>query len=88
MPDIDSAPYSPDIKLKSLSETPWTCRLDAVKAVVQQPEKILLTLIELFKDKDAKTYVNATGLVKAMLEFQLILGLQTLKVIFSDKGPG
>ncbi|XP_066964231.1 zinc finger MYM-type protein 1-like [Macrobrachium rosenbergii] len=47
MPDIDPTPYSPYIKLKSLSETRWSCRWEAVKAVEQQPERILLVLIEL-----------------------------------------
>ena len=58
--------------------------MEAVKAVVQQPEKILLTLIELSKDKDAKPCVNAKGLVKAMLEFHFILCLHILKAIFSN----
>ncbi|XP_066969198.1 zinc finger MYM-type protein 1-like [Macrobrachium rosenbergii] len=84
MPDIDPTPYSPYIKLKSLSETRWSCRWEAVKAVEQQPERILLALIELSKEKDAKTSVDAKSLVKAMLEFQFILGLHTLKVIFSN----
>ncbi|MPC32209.1 hypothetical protein E2C01_025516 [Portunus trituberculatus] len=35
-------------------------------------------------DKNAKTSVDATGLVKAMLEFQFVLGLHTLKIIFSN----
>lgn len=49
-----------------------------------QREYILLALIELSKDKDAKTSVDAKGLVKAMLDFQFVLGLHTLKVIFSN----
>ncbi|XP_066948596.1 zinc finger MYM-type protein 1-like [Macrobrachium rosenbergii] len=84
MPDIDPTPYSPYIKLKSLSETRWSCRWEAVKAVEQQPERILLALIELSLEKVAKTSADAKGLVKAMLEFQFILGLHTLKVIFSN----
>ena len=58
--------------------------MEGCESRVQQPERILLTLIELSKDKDAKPYVDAKGLVKAMLEFQFILGLHTLKVIFSN----
>ncbi|XP_066940948.1 zinc finger MYM-type protein 1-like [Macrobrachium rosenbergii] len=84
MPDIDLTPYSPYIKLKSLSETRWSCRWESVKAVEQQPERILLALIELCKEKDDKTSVDAKGLVKAMPEFQFILGLHTLNVIFSN----
>ncbi|XP_066975351.1 zinc finger MYM-type protein 1-like [Macrobrachium rosenbergii] len=84
MPDIDPTPYNPYIKLKSLSETSWSCRWEAVKAVEQQPERILLALIELSKEKDVKTFVDAKGLVKAMLEFPFILGLHALKVIFSN----
>ena len=79
--DFNSVPF---IKLKSLSETRWACRWEAVKAIEQQPERILLALIQLSKDKDAKTSVDATGLVKAMLEFQFVLGLHTMKVIFSN----
>ena len=40
--------------------------------------------MKLSNDKDAKTSVDAKGLVKAMLEFQFLLGLHTLKVIFSN----
>lgn len=36
------------------------------------------------KDKDAKSSTNTTGLVKAVLEFQFILGLHTWKVSFSN----
>lgn len=79
--DFNSVPF---IKLKSISETRWACRWEAVKAIEQQPERILLALIQLSKDKDAKTSVDATGLVKAMLEFQFVLGLHILKVIFSN----
>ncbi|QQP57420.1 Uncharacterized protein FKW44_002402 [Caligus rogercresseyi] len=79
--DLEATPY---IKLKSLSETRWSCRWEAVKAIDQQPERIIIALLKLSNNKDAKTSVDARGLVKAMLEFQFLLGLQTLKVIFSN----
>ena len=71
------------VKLKSQSETRWSCRWEAVKAVEQQPVRLLLALIELSDEKDPKTSIEAKGLVKAMLEFDFSLGLQVLKVIFS-----
>ncbi|QQP40686.1 Uncharacterized protein FKW44_014820 [Caligus rogercresseyi] len=79
--DLEATPY---IKLKSLSETRWSCRWEAVKAIDQQPERIIIALLKLSNNKDAKTSVDARGLVKAMLEFQFLLGHQTLKVIFSN----
>lgn len=46
--------------------------------------RILLDVMKLSKNKDAKTSVDAKGLVKAVLDFQFILGSHTLKVIFSN----
>ena len=80
----DSYVSEPYIKLKSLSETRWTCRWDAVKAVEQQYQRILLALLELSKDKDPKTSVDAKGLTKAIVEFSFIFGLQILRVVFSN----
>lgn len=77
----ESEPY---IKLKSMSETRWACRWEAVKAVEQQLVRMTLALMELSNMKDAKTSVDARGLLTSGCDLQFIFGLEVLKVIFCN----
>ena len=84
VPDRFSESGSAMIKLRPQAEIHWTCRWEAIKAVDQQSVRMLLALTVLSEDKDSKTSTDALGLLKAMLDFEFSLGLQVLKVIFSN----
>ena len=72
------------LNLKSLSQTRWTCRWEAVKAVIGQLPRIVKTLLKLANDRDPKTYVEAKGLLKSVCDFQFGFGLAMLKVVLSN----
>ena len=44
------------LTLKSLSTTRWSCRLAAVRTVLEQVPRIMEALVTLSKDRDPKTY--------------------------------
>ena len=71
------------LTLKSLSVTRWSCRWEAVKAVIEQQEKIvgLQTLLKLSVGKSAKTYADARCLLTSMCDFEFVFGLNVLKLI-------
>jgi len=72
------------LTLKSQSVTRWSCRHEAVKAVNEQLERIVKTLIELSDFKDSKTYSDARALLTAIADFKFIFGLCLLKPILSN----
>ena len=47
------------LTLKSLSVTRWSCHWEDKKAVFEQQERIVETLLKLSVDKSAKTYADA-----------------------------
>ena len=70
--------------LKSLSITRWACRWEAVKAVSEELERVVKTLLKLTQDKDSKTHADARSLLNAICSFEFIFGLNLLKVILSQ----
>ena len=72
------------LSLKSQSITRWSCRYEAVKAVTEQLERIVKTLLKLSDDKDSKTYSDARALLTAIADFEFVFGLSLLKVILSN----
>ena len=60
------------LTLKSLSVTRWSCRWEAVKAVVEQQERIVKTLLKLSVDKNAKTYADARCLLISVCDFDRV----------------
>ena len=73
-----------NLTLKSMSETRWSCRWEAVKAIYEQIRKVIRALLILSDDKDTKTYRDSTALLNAVCDFQFVLGLILLKVILSN----
>lgn len=71
-------------KLKPQSETRWCCRYEAVKAVDCELERIIKTLLLLSDDKNTSTYANSRSLLKSICDFQFVLGLKVLKLVFSN----
>jgi hypothetical protein len=69
------------LTLKSLSETRWSCRWDAVKAVTEQMRKIVRALLIFARDKDKKTYTDSRALMNAICDFEFVFGLILLKMI-------
>jgi hypothetical protein len=69
------------LTLKSLSITRWSCRWEAVKAVIEQQERIVKTLLKLSVDKNAKTYADARCLLTSLCDFEFVFGLHVLKVM-------
>ena len=57
------------LTLKSLSVTRWSWRREAVKAVIEQQERIVKTLLKLSVDKNAKTSANARCQLTSMCDF-------------------
>ena len=69
------------LTLKSLSETRWSCRWEAVKDVIEQMSKIVKALLILANDKDKKTYTDSCALVNGVCDFEFVFGLIVLKMI-------
>ena len=74
------------LSLKSLSETRWACRYEAMCAVDEQLERIMKMLAFLVLDKylDAKTSSDAQCLLGAICTFNFIFSLCVLKFILSN----
>ena len=74
------------LSLKSLSETRWACRYEAMCAVDEQLERIMKMLAFLVLDKylDAKTSSDAQCLLGAISTFNFIFCLCVLKFILSN----
>ena len=70
------------LTLKSLSVTRWSCRWEAIKAVIEQQERKVKTLLKLSVDKNAKTYADTRCLLTSICDFEFVFGLNVLKVIF------
>ena len=66
------------LTLKSQSETRWACRYEAVKAVSEQFERIVKTLIKLENDKEskAKPRSEARSLLIAICNFDFVLSMK------------
>ncbi len=70
--------------LKSLSVTRWSCRWEAVKAVYNQMERIVKTLLKLSSDKDPKTYRDSRSLLTSLCDMDFIFGLCVLRIILRN----
>ena len=82
--DIESEEENYKQTLKSLSVTRWSCRWEAVKAVYNQMERIVKTLLKLSSDKDPKTYRDSRSLLTSLCDMDFIFGLCVLKIILSN----
>ena len=72
------------LSLKSLSDTRWACRYDAMRAIDEQMERVIKVLILLSKDKDSKTSSDARSLLISFCNFDFILSHCILKIILSN----
>mgnify|MGYP002804058553 CR=1 FL=1 len=61
------------LTLKSLSETRWSCRWEAVKSVSEQMGKIIKALLIFSIDKDKKTYTDSRALLMLFVPLNLCL---------------
>ena len=77
------------LTLKSLSETRWSCRWEAVKAVSEQMGKIIRALLIFSSDKDKKTCTDSRAFnINAVCDFEFVFGLILLKMILlNTNGP-
>ena len=73
-----------DLTLKSMSVTRWSCRWQAVKAVIEQMPRIIRALLSLSSGRDVKTYTDSNNLLNAICDFKFVFGLVVLKVILSN----
>ena len=69
--------------LKSLSVTRWTCHHEAVKAISEEMERIILCLDLILNDdsSDSKISSQAKGLLSNILDFEFIFGIEVLRII-------
>jgi len=68
--------------LKSLSTTRWACRSDAIEAVDQNFNSLILCLLEIAKNTNlGDVRVKAKGLVYQIKSFHIIFSLTVLKPI-------
>jgi len=70
--------------LKSLSVTRWSCHWEAVKAVHEELESIVMSLLSLADKRDVKIYTNSRALLRTICDFGFVLGLCVLKVILGS----
>ena len=66
------------LTLKSLSDTRWSCRWEAVKAVTEQMSKIVKALLIFANDKDKRTYTDSRALINAICDFDFVFGVTLL----------
>ena len=60
------------LTLKSLSVTRWSCRWEAVKAVVEQMPRIIKALLTLSVNRNPKTYTGSNALLIVILNLYLV----------------
>ena len=70
------------LTLKSLSDTRWSCRAEAFRAVKKRLEEIMNTLEEI-ADSDVSCGSQAEGLLKAISTFDFVFNLYILDVVFN-----
>ena len=70
--------------LKPQGRTRWTCHWEAVKAVDEEMERILLCLLKLLGDKDPMSSTEAKGLIISICDEEFPLGFNVLKLILSN----
>ena len=68
-----------NLTLKSSSAARWSCRWEAVRAVVEQ-----ITRISCRDDRDPKTYTDSNALLSSICAFDFVFGLLLLKVVLSN----
>ena len=68
-----------NLTLKSLSATRWSCRWEAVRAVLEQ-----ITRISCSDDRNHKTYTDSNALLNSICEFDFAFGLLLLKVVLPN----
>ena len=70
--------------LKSLSVTRWSCHWEALKAVYEELERIVKTLLILKDDQNVKTCTDSRNLLIGICDFDFIMGVCVLKIILSN----
>ena len=73
-----------NLTLKSLSATRWSCRWEAVRAVVEQITRIVQALISCSDDRDPTTYTDSNALLNSICDFNFVFGLLLLRVVLSN----
>lgn len=74
---------SQQTKLKSLSDTRWSCRIEAIKSVVNTLPVIVQTL-QTISDNDVNYGSEANNLLNCILHFEFIFCLFLLKSVFEQ----
>ena len=73
-----------NLTLKSLCPTRWSCRWEAVRAVLEQTTRIIRTLLSYCDDRDPKLYTDSNTLLSSICDFKFVFGLILLKVVLSN----
>ena len=73
-----------NLTLKSLCATRWSCRWEAVTAVLEQMTRIIRTLLSYCDDRDPKLYTDSNTLLRSICDFKFVFGLILLKVVLSN----
>ena len=81
---MSESPQDQPQRLKQLSDTRWSCRVESLKVIDKQYEAIVRTL-EIIEDKatDSKITADARGLIVQLSTFDFILCLNVLKDFLS-----
>ena len=69
--------------LKSLSVTRWACHHEAVKAISEEFERIILCLDLIMTDdsSDSKTTSQAKALLQNIVDYEFLFGIKVLRMI-------
>ena len=69
------------ITLKSLSETRWSCRIEAIRSVINNFNSIVLTL-EKINETDSIHGPDANSILNNIQNFEFIFCLKLMKLVF------
>lgn len=78
--NIQNESKLPNITLKSLSDTMWNCRVEAIKSVLKNFECIISTL-EHISDTDLVHGPEANSILKNIKDFEFIFCLNLMKLV-------
>ena len=72
-----------EIRLKKLSDTRWSCRIDLITAILSTFSAVLKTLEDTIDGRDRDRAIEARGILSGIKSFNFIVALVVYKKIFS-----
>lgn len=75
-----------EIRLKKLSDTRWSCRIDSITTFLSTYSAIIKTLEDIADGSDRDKAIQASGIIYGVQSFPFVVALTIYKRIFSVSG--